>query len=165
MERHVSLAVDAVGLDTALMDSNPFALSGGQRRRVALASVIASKPDYLVLDEPTAGLDATGIRELFQLLRTMRSDGLAVVQVTHDLASALEFSDRILVLENGRSVCYTEPQEVAELLLEKPVRGLVLPPLVKFCSGLRQKGMDIPLTCGVNEIVSALRYFKERKKS
>lgn len=165
LERHVELAVESTGLNRELLASNPFALSGGQKRRVALASVIASKPDYLVLDEPTAGLDATGVRELFQLLARIKAEGMAVVQVTHDLASALVYSDRILVLEDGKSVCYGDTGTVAEFLLENPVRGLLLPPLVKFCSGLRRRGFDVPLTLGVSEIVAALDELREKKNS
>jgi energy-coupling factor transport system ATP-binding protein len=146
-------AVRAVGLDSALLDSNPFALSGGQQRRVALASVIAMRPDYLVLDEPTAGLDAAGVRELARLLAKVRADGLAVIQVTHDLQSALEHSDRILVLENGVSVALGAPEEVAEYLLANPVRGLVIPPLVQFAAGLREMGALLDLTSDIKTIV------------
>ena len=157
LEVCVKEAARAVGLDASLMSSSPFALSGGQRRRVALASVVAARPDYLVLDEPTAGLDATGIRELFGLLNGMRERGMGVVQVTHDLASALAYSSRILVLEEGRSVAYGDPESIASFLLERPVRGLLLPPLVLFCAALRKRGLDLPLTSGVEEILETLK--------
>ena len=156
LERAVQEAVLATGLDPALLDSNPFALSGGQRRRVALASVISMNPDYLVLDEPTAGLDAKGVRELVKLLQKIRVAGLAVVQVTHDLGAALLYSDRIFVLEGGRGVVFGSAEEVAEYLLHNPVRGLVIPPLVQFVAGLRTHGVRIPLTSDVRAIVAAV---------
>lgn len=149
-------AVEAVGLDPIFLDNNPFALSGGQRRRVALASVIAMRPDYLVLDEPTAGLDATGIRELSELLEHVRNSGLGIVQITHDLQSALTESSRILVLERGRCVVSGTPEEIAAYLLENPVQGLVIPPLVRFCAGLRKSGIDITLTSDLPAIVARL---------
>lgn len=157
----VERAVAASGLDRALLSSNPFALSGGQRRRVALASVIAARPDYLVLDEPTAGLDATGIRELMQLMRDLRAGGLGVVQVTHDLQSALSNSDKILVLERGRSVVQGPPEAVAAYLQDNPVQGLVMPPLVRFAAGLRARGLDVRLTASLDEILERISSFKE----
>jgi energy-coupling factor transport system ATP-binding protein len=153
----VDAAVRAAGLDPSLMTANPFALSGGQMRRVALASVFSARPDYIVLDEPTAGLDATGIRELFQLLNEAKSEGKGIVQVTHDLASALAYSDRVLVLEEGRSAFYGDPESTAAFLLEHPVRGLLLPPLVTFCAGLRARGIDLPLTSDAAAILGALK--------
>ena len=156
LRRSVDEAVAAVGLDAALLDSSPFALSGGQRRRVALASVIAMKPDYLVLDEPTAGLDAKGLRELVKLLLEIRRDGLAVVQITHDLESALTNSDSILVLERGRRVAYGLSEEIAEYLLHNPVQGLVIPPLVRFIASLRERGINIPLTSDINTLINAM---------
>ncbi|MDR1472329.1 MAG: energy-coupling factor ABC transporter ATP-binding protein [Synergistaceae bacterium] len=160
----VDEAVSASGLDPALLESNPFALSGGQRRRVAIASVIAMRPDYLVLDEPTAGLDAAGIRELIQFLSGVRDAGLGVVQVTHDLRSALSYSDRILVLENGSRVVSGTPEFVARHIIDNPVRGLVIPPVVRFADALRKKGMNVPLICEVDEMVRAIGIYKERNK-
>lgn len=156
LDNSVSEAVQAVGLDRALLDSSPFALSGGQRRRVALASVIAMKPDYLVLDEPTAGLDAKGLRELVRLLTELRRDGLAVVQITHDLESALAHSDRILVLERGRRVVCGSSEEIAEYLLNNPVQGLVIPPLVRFIAALRERGINIGLSSDIPAVIKAL---------
>lgn len=160
LQRSVDEAVRLVGLDSTLLDSSPFALSGGQRRRVALASVIAMKPDYLVLDEPTAGLDAKGLRELFSLLSDIRRDGLAVVQITHDLESALTHSDKVLVLEKGRRAAYGTPNEIAEYLLTNPVHGLVIPPLVRFAAALRERGVSISLASDVPEIIRALEEYK-----
>ena len=156
LEQCVDYAVSSVGLEPDLLGANPFSLSGGQQRRVAMASVIAMKPDYLVLDEPTAGLDATGINELIRLLKKLRAEGLAVVQVTHDLQSALDHSDRLLVLENGMSVAGGAPEEIAQYLLENPVRGLVMPPLVQFAAGLRERGITLDLTSDIGTIIKKI---------
>jgi energy-coupling factor transport system ATP-binding protein len=152
----VDEAAAAVGIDQRILDSNPFSMSGGQRRRVAIASVIAMKPDYLVLDEPTAGLDAEGVRGLERILSDVRARGLAVVQVTHDLESALAHSDKIFVLERGRAVASGTPEEIALFLAENPVQGLLMPPLARFALGLRKKGINVPVTSGAPEILSAL---------
>jgi energy-coupling factor transport system ATP-binding protein len=160
LDERVMDAANSVGLDRALLASNPFSLSGGQQRRVAMASVIAMKPDYLVLDEPTAGLDATGIRELVQLLTGVRASGLAVVQVTHDLQSALDHSDRILVLEKGKAVATGRPEEIAAYLLENPAQGLVIPPLVRFSAGLRSRGVSLDLTSGLDVIIEKIEACK-----
>ncbi|MDR1510028.1 MAG: energy-coupling factor ABC transporter ATP-binding protein [Synergistaceae bacterium] len=152
----VDEAAAAAGIDPSILDSNPFNMSGGQRRRVAIASVIAMKPDYLVLDEPTAGLDAAGVRGLDRMLSGIRARGLAVVQVTHDLESALAHSDKILVLEQGKSVASGTPEEIAVFLADNPVRGLLMPPTARFALGLRNRGINVPVTGGVSEFVSAL---------
>jgi energy-coupling factor transport system ATP-binding protein len=157
----VDEAAAAAGIEPPLLDSNPFSMSGGQRRRVAIASVIAMKPDYLVLDEPTAGLDAKGVRGLERILSDIRARGLAVVQVTHDLESALAHSDRILVLERGRSVVSGTPEEIALFLARNPVRGLLMPPTARFALGLRERGINVPVTSGVPELVSALERASE----
>ena len=152
----VNGAVEYSGLDPALLGTNPFSLSGGQRRRVAIASVLSMRPDYLVLDEPTAGLDAEGIRALTGMLNDIKARGIAVVQVTHDLESALENSDEILVLERGSVVAAGNPEEAAEYLAAHDVKGLVLPPEARFAAGLRERGISAPLTGGLRGIMDAI---------
>jgi energy-coupling factor transport system ATP-binding protein len=152
----VDEAAALAGLDPSLLGVNPFSLSGGQRRRVAIASVLAMKPDYLVLDEPTAGLDAEGILALTKMLREIKSSGMGVVQVTHDLESALENSDEILALESGAAAVFGSPDTVAEYLAARSVKGLVLPACSRFAAGLRARGIDVSLTGGIGGIVAAL---------
>jgi len=152
----VNEAVLYSGLDPELLGANPFSLSGGQRRRVAIASVLSMRPEYLVLDEPTAGLDAEGISTLIRMLNDIKSRGVSVVQVTHDLESALANSDEILVLEKGAVAAVGNPEEVAEHLAAHNVKGLVLPPIARFAVGLRERGINVPLTSGLSEIMSAV---------
>jgi energy-coupling factor transport system ATP-binding protein len=138
LKKMVDAAMAAMGLDTALLKCNPFALSGGQKRRVAIASVLASDPAYLVLDEPTAGLDANGVKELVFLLNERIKKGKGVIHVTHDLELALRISSKILVLADGSAVAFGTPAETAELLCEKYVEGLVLPDILAISAELRE---------------------------
>ena len=157
----VDEAVRYSGLDPSLLAANPFSLSGGQRRRVAIASVLSMRPDYLVLDEPTAGLDAEGIRGLVRMLNDVKSCGVSVVQITHDLESALANSDEVLVLERGSVAAVGNPEEVAEYLASHDVKGLVLPPIARFAIGLRERGIDAPLTGGLREVINAVERARE----
>jgi energy-coupling factor transport system ATP-binding protein len=113
------------------------------------------KPDYLVLDEPTAGMDAPGIRGLIRMLGDIRAGGVGIVLVTHDLESALAHSDEILVLERGSAAASGNPEEIAEYLACHDVKGLVLPPLARFALGLRKRGVDVSLVGGLDEIARA----------
>lgn len=149
-------AMDLLGLPQELLDRSPFELSGGQKRRLSIASVLVSRPDYLVLDEPTAGLDAQGRKELLYLLKRLVKEGLGVVHVTHDLELALTMADRILVLEKGKTVFCGTPGSLLDELLERPVRGLCLPPILELVSGLRSYGYSIPYTLDSEELADCL---------
>lgn len=146
LDRVVAQAMEMVGLGPEFADRNPFALSGGQKRRVAIASVLASGPKYLVLDEPTAGLDAQGRRDLLELLAGINARGVTLLQVTHDMDIAFGCASKILALEKGRKVFYATPQEGAAYLRQHPVAGLKLPPLVELALALRDCGKDVPVT-------------------
>ena len=146
LDRVVAQAMEMVGLGPEFAERNPFALSGGQKRRVAIASVLASGPKYLVLDEPTAGLDAQGRRDLLELLAGINARGVTLLQVTHDMDIAFGCASKILALEKGRKVFYATPQEGAADLREHPVVGLKLPPLVELGLALRDCGKDVPVT-------------------
>jgi energy-coupling factor transport system ATP-binding protein len=160
----VTEAASWAGLSPAALDANPFSLSGGERRRVAIASVLSARPDYLVLDEPTAGLDASGVRGLTATLRELCSNGMAVIHVTHDMETALSMSDRITVLERGVLAVSGIPERVAEYLSQRPVKGLVMPPSVRFAQGLREKGVSLPLVSRVDGIIEVLEEARSRRK-
>ena len=164
LESSVTEAASSAGLSPSALASNPFSLSGGERRRAAIASVLSMKPDYLVLDEPTAGLDASGVRGLTATFRELCSKGMAVIHVTHDMEIAMSMSDRIAVLERGVLAVSGTPERVAEYLSERPVKGLVMPPSVRFAQGLREKGIPVPLASSVNGIIEALDEARSRVK-
>lgn len=140
LKERVLLAVRSIGLDEGLLPQNPFELSGGQKRRVAIASVLAADPKYLVLDEPTAGLDADGAAELIALLEGFRRRDGAVIHITHDLELALNISDKIIILAEGRIVARGTPAEIAETLCRARIKGLVMPDVLLLSSELRDAG-------------------------
>lgn len=142
----VQRAMEMVDLGPEFAGRNPFALSGGQKRRVAIASVLAGGPKYLVLDEPTAGLDAQGRRNLLELLEKINKSGVTLLQVTHDMDIAFGWASKILALQGGKKVFYAAPSEAALYLTDHPVEGLKLPPLVQLGLRLRQRGFNGPIT-------------------
>ncbi|MFP4481909.1 MAG: ATP-binding cassette domain-containing protein [Thermovirgaceae bacterium] len=152
----VSEALSLTGLAESFRNLSPFNLSGGEKRRVAIASVLAVRPDYLVLDEPTAGLDASGKKELCLLLARLKKNGTGIVHITHDLELAVEVSDRILVLTQGKSRIWGTPSVILEELLERDVPGLELPPLPLFAGKLRDLGMDVPVTWDFGVLADAI---------
>ena len=156
IQERVTWALDSVGLSPDLLDANPLELSGGQKRRVAIASVLSARPRYLILDEPTAGLDAKGSRDLFQTLCAFQDQGIATIHVTHDLELALSTSTKILVLDGGKSVVWGTPEEVADELLNETIHGMVLPTALQMVKELRLKGIDIPAYWDVHKLVSTL---------
>ena len=155
-------ALGAVGLDESYMERNPFSLSGGEKRRVAIASVLTTKPEYLVLDEPTAGIDGRGRALLLSLLDRIHRNGTTVVLITHDLEIAFSRSDKILVLERGRSVGFGTADEVARMLHASPVPGLVVPDVMSAALVMRDKGLRVPLTCDPEKLAAAL--LRERRR-
>ena len=150
----VQEALKSVGFDISMLYSNPLALSGGQKRRVALASVLASRPSYLVLDEPTAGLDASGIDELTGILADRRAAGVGIVHITHDIDIALEISDYILVLDSGRVMFFGTPEEAGERICSSGFSGLEVPPILKLSWELKKLGRTAKLTNDPTELAA-----------
>lgn len=153
-EELVTDALKQVGLDPSYLDRSPFKLSGGEKRRVAIASVLAVKPDYLVFDEPTAGLDARGKELLLDLLKRVHQEGKAVIMVTHDLEIALKMSDTIVAIEGGHVVCNGSPDDLSRSLWRDPVKGLELPDIVRFWLKLEEKGMKVPFSWNLNKFTA-----------
>ncbi|HEY7342497.1 MAG TPA: energy-coupling factor transporter ATPase [Ktedonobacterales bacterium] len=143
----VAWALDAVALghDAALLARSPFALSGGQRRRVALAGVLAMRPRTLVLDEPSAGLDAEARAELYAQLRTLRRrDGLTLVLVSHDMSEVAELADQLFVLAEGELRLAGAPEQVFGDTEAIIAAGLLPPPLALVGALARARGLDVP---------------------
>ena len=148
--------LDHVGLDRSYLDRSPFKLSGGEKRRVAIASVLAVKPAYLVLDEPTAGLDASGRGHLLTLLKKVNRQGTGIIMVTHDLEIALELSDRIIALQLGEVVHSGTPEETSLYISSNPVPGLILPDMARLWLQLFRAGMKIPFSCDPGALASSI---------
>jgi len=134
-EERILEAVKQSGITESMIERSPFSLSGGEMRAVCIASALVTKPDWLILDEPVAGLDSRAKRELLSLLNELKSSGVGILTVTHDLEFALLNSDRILVLQEGKLVCDAVPEAAAQFLYES--RALKLPDIVNLWRELR----------------------------
>lgn len=136
-EERVYEAIEAVSLDQTAISRDPFSLSGGEMQRVALASALALRPDYLVLDEPITGLDPVGKTEILEALQKVKEKGTAVITVTHNLKGFFPLMERIVLIREGRIAF----QGSRESYLEK---GCVpLPPIASMMKELRAKGMPV----------------------
>ncbi|WP_438465951.1 energy-coupling factor transporter ATPase [Streptococcus pluranimalium] len=133
-----------VGISENLFDQNPFDLSGGQMRRVAIAGILAMQPEILILDEPTAGLDPRGRKELMTLFKQLHDSGMTIVLVTHLMDDVADYADYAYLLEKGKIVAQGTPinlfQDVA-LLEEKQVG---VPKITKFAYQLQKRGLVLP---------------------
>ena len=160
LEARVYATMEMIGLDRSLVSANPFMLSGGEKRRVAIAAVLASDPDYLVLDEPAAGLDFNGLSELVSLLRSMSERGICVIHITHDLELALEISDRILVLSEGALIASGSPSEISEIISNIDVKGLILPDILSLSYELKGKGLTVDITSDPHQLAEDIKAAK-----
>lgn len=140
----VQRAMKAVGLDASLAEVSPFDLSGGQKRRVAIAGVLAMEPSILILDEPAAGLDPEGRRGMLNLIKEIHSRGVTVVMVSHSMDDVGRLCDRLYVLEHGKIVLSGTPCEVFRHADKLRAIGLDVPEGAKLVRRLREMGFDIP---------------------
>ena len=141
----VQKAAAIVGLPSEKLESSPFDLSGGQKRRCAIAGVIAMEPEILILDEPTAGLDPVGREEILDMIRRCRAEqGATIMIVTHSMEIAASISDRILVLNKGKLHLSGTPQEVFADTQKLHEIGLDVPSYTRILRALRDKGFDLP---------------------
>ncbi len=141
-------ALKLAGIGEDLFDVSPFDLSGGQKRRVAIAGVLAMKPELMVLDEPAAGLDPQGKKELFAMLRKVHKEtGMSVLVVSHSMEDAAEYADRILVMQEGKLVLDGAPEQVFSR--EEAVRaaGLSIPAAAHLVKSLQKEGMPVTFGC------------------
>lgn len=143
----VEEALRFVDLPEKYYQASPLQLSGGQKRRVAIAGVLAMHPEYIILDEPAAGLDAEGKREIFDRIRRMsREQGIGVLLVSHSMEDLAEYADRIIVLDDGKKILDDRPAEVFAERETLETCGLDVPEVVKFADRLRAEGYAIPQT-------------------
>ena len=141
--------LDLVGIDESLFERSPFELSGGQMRRVAIAGILAMEPSILVLDEPTAGLDPIGRKELMTLFEKLHQDGITIVLVTHLMDDVAEFADQVYVMEKGRLVKSGAPSLVFQNLEFMDNIQLGVPKITRFAQRLADRGVSfkqMPIT-------------------
>ena len=138
-----------VGIDESLFERSPFELSGGQMRRVAIAGILAMEPRILVLDEPTAGLDPIGRKELMNLFKKLHQDGITIVLVTHLMDDVAEFADQVYVMEKGKLVKSGKPSLVFQNLEFMEKIQLGVPKITRFSQRLADRGVSfkqLPIT-------------------
>ena len=138
-----------VGIDESLFERSPFELSGGQMRRVAIAGILAMEPSILVLDEPTAGLDPIGRKELMALFKKLHQDGITIVLVTHLMDDVAEFADQVYVMEKGKLVKGGKPGLVFQNLEFMEDIQLGVPKITRFAQRLVDRGISfeqLPIT-------------------
>ena len=145
LDRRVHDAARFAGLDEGLLQKSPFALSGGQKRRVAIAGVIAMEPDVLILDEPTAGLDPAGRESILKNIRDYQAaQHAAVVMVSHSMEEIASNVDRLIVMEKGTAVMTGAPSEVFSHAAELVSMGLNVPCMTQVLLRLQQLGVNVP---------------------
>ncbi|MBR3564506.1 MAG: energy-coupling factor transporter ATPase [Clostridia bacterium] len=138
-------AIELVGLDyEEVKDKSPFALSGGQKRKAAIAGVLSMDPDILILDEPIAGLDPAGRESFMEIIKDLNTTGKTIIMISHNMDNIAEYTEKIFVLKNGRIFMEGSPVQIFndyEKLLEA---DLDLPDVVRFCRFARENGVEIP---------------------
>ena len=149
-------ALNLVGLDESFYNRSPFDLSGGEKKRVAIAGVIAYQPKLLILDEPTAGLDAKGKREIMDLFKKIHNTGVAIILVTHDMDVVLEYADKMIVIDDGKIHKIGAPKDILQEDVEQ--YNLETPNIYQVIHKLRAKGIKI--SNDVSNIPSLIKELK-----
>ena len=143
-EKRARHALDLVGMDESFYEQSPFELSGGQKRRVAIAGVLAMRPEMMILDEPTAGLDPQGRDEILdQIERLNRRYGLTILLVSHSMEDVARYVDRIMVMNHGEKVFDDTPKEVFKHYKELEDMGLAAPQITYVVQELREHGIPV----------------------
>ena len=132
-----------VDLDFSLKNVSPFELSGGQKRRVAIAGILALKPKYLILDEPTAGLDPLTKKNLLREIKKLHKSGVTIIFVSHSMSDIAELANRITVLAQGEILFQGSPHELFEREEILKSAGLMPPPITQIMQELKNFGLDI----------------------
>ena len=158
-------ALRSMGVEEALWQKSPFELSGGQKRRVAIAGVLAMEPELLILDEPTAGLDPAGREELFQVIAHLQERyAMTILLVSHSMDDVARYAEEVFVLNQGECIRQGSPEEVFSHKKEMEELGLGLPQIRAFLYSLEEKGLSFPKKNTVQEAKEMiLSAYKKRK--
>ncbi len=162
IDRRVREAAGFVGLTEKQLESSPFDLSGGQKRRVAIAGVIAMEPEVLILDEPTAGLDPTGREGILANIEDYRrSKNATIIMVSHSMNDVARLTDRLLVLDHSHIVMDGSPKEVFARASELEAIGLDIPEVTRVFLRLQRLGLPVEPVYTIDQAVAALKKIKE----
>ena len=164
IDRRVREAAGFVGLTEAQLEVSPFDLSGGQKRRVAIAGVIAMEPEVLILDEPTAGLDPSGREEILQNIESYRkAKNATIMMVSHSMNDVARLTDRLLVLNGAKIAMDGTPEEVFTHAAELEEMGLDIPEVTRVFLRLQALGLDVPAVHTMEQAVAVLKKLKEER--
>lgn len=170
-ERRAKDALKLVGMDASCYESSPFELSGGQKRRVAIAGVLAMEPEVLILDEPTAGLDPKGRDEILLLISELHEKKhMTIILVSHSMEDVAKYVDRILVMDDGIVAFDGTPKEVFSHRKELERIGLALPQVTYLMQALKDRGLDVRTDAitveeACQDILQELKKRQEEKRS
>lgn len=159
--KQAHLALKEVGLDESFYKRSPFELSGGEKRRVAIAGILVLNPDILVLDEPTAGLDPQGTISVINLIQKLKRDGKTIVLVCHDMELVLQIADEVVVLKDGKEVYQGSPASLFEL--DEKELSLDVPQLYSFAQSLIKRGLALDIS-KIKDVDSLFEEIKRVKK-
>lgn len=144
VKSRVEEAASIVGLTEEMLEQSPFLLSGGQKRRAAIAGVMAMRPEVLILDEPTVGLDPQGREEILREIQAYREKtGSTILLVSHSMEDVARFAEKILVMNGGKVFCYDTVQNVFRRSQELQAIGLSVPQITRVCAALHAHGLPI----------------------
>ena len=153
-------AILSVGLDESYFERSPFDLSGGEKRRVAIAGILAIEPDILVLDEPTAGLDPKGVNDLMGLVVKMHEMGKTIILVTHDMDVVMKYCEKVFVMKKGQLVFEGNPYQL--FALDNEDMSIEVPILFELARKLKQKGLNINVE-DIRSVDDFIKQFLEAK--
>lgn len=160
VQARVQETASIVGLSEEILKQSPFLLSGGQKRRVAIAGVMAMRPEVLILDEPTAGLDPRGREEILQEIQAYRNQtGATILLVSHSMEDVARHAKKILVMNAGKVFCYDTVANVFRRSQELQAIGLAVPQITRICDALRARG--VPLTDDIFTVEQAKQQLLE----
>ncbi len=168
IEKRAKDALMMAGLDESFYERSPFELSGGQKRRVAIAGVLAMNPEYLILDEPTAGLDPKGRDEILDQVAWLQKErGITVILVSHSMEDVARYAERLIVIDNGKIRFDKTPKEVFRHYKELEQIGLAAPQVTYLAHALEKRGLQISkdVTTVQEAKEEILRALAERKKA
>ena len=156
-KRIASQVLNTVGLDDSYLSKSPFDLSGGQKRRVAIAGILAMDPDILILDEPTGGLDPQGINEMMSLFKKINDMGKTIILVTHDMNHVLQYCDEVVVMNHGKVEKHDTVTNVFKDSEYLNGLGIDLPIITDFIIKLNQGGFNIDTSINnIEDLVAAI---------
>lgn len=160
IDERVKKALAKVGMDESIYDKSPFELSGGQKRRVAIAGVLAMEPNVLILDEPTAGLDPKGREEILgELKKLYETTGITIILVSHSMEDIARFVNRIIVMDKGELKLDGTPKTVFRNIEELEKMGLGVPQVTYLMEALKKRGFDVQ-----TDVVTVEEAYREIKK-